>query len=336
MNSTIKEKLIKARRAVKRKLEKVKSHKIDSEQILEDTYRPLTKTLRDIIKHEPASLHIKKEPFELKKPISPKIERYQTNNNTSDPNVETQENAEDQSEGHTVAGGDDQEVNPQSSSDRRRGEVNFGPLPKQYIEGFLKDTLREFDDGIQGIKYDPETNKYKIGNSEIVFNRKDNNFTINGTKYTGTLGIYELLFKRQPIGFTAADKIKYGEIITQTAAVNRNKDSSAQRSGNRSNKYHLVKEILDEKQARDVILTPTRTRMTSQRTKIGQSLSNYRLGNGFMTYNTKPIEYIHWDDPNELVDRLRLLIASEQAGNNAHTNEIVSIIQELREANIIA
>jgi len=44
---------------------------------------------------------------------------------------------------------------------------------------------------------------------------------------------------------------------------------------------------------------------------------------------------LHWDDPNELVDHLRLLDASHRAGNNAHDNEILSIIEEFREAGLI-
>lgn len=47
------------------------------------------------------------------------------------------------------------------------------------------------------------------------------------------------------------------------------------------------------------------------------------------------IDYIYWDDPNELVDRLRLLLASQTAGNLSHINEILSIIEKLCEANII-
>lgn len=46
-------------------------------------------------------------------------------------------------------------------------------------------------------------------------------------------------------------------------------------------------------------------------------------------------DYIYWDNPNELVDRLKLLIASQSAGNTNHTNEINSIIEELKEAGII-
>jgi len=40
---------------------------------------------------------------------------------------------------------------------------------------------------------------------------------------------------------------------------------------------------------------------------------------------------VHWDDPNELVDRMRLLKASRQAGRNSRD----VIIEELREAGII-
>ena len=53
-----------------------------------------------------------------------------------------------------------------------------------------------------------------------------------------------------------------------------------------------------------------------------------------MRYN-KFTNYVHWDDPNELCERLQLLIAEKQAGNNAHSNEIHSIIEELEECGLI-
>ena len=48
-----------------------------------------------------------------------------------------------------------------------------------------------------------------------------------------------------------------------------------------------------------------------------------------MVVNDNRIDYVHWYDPNELVDRLRLLEASHQAGNNSHDSEILSIYKEL-------
>jgi len=47
------------------------------------------------------------------------------------------------------------------------------------------------------------------------------------------------------------------------------------------------------------------------------------------------MDYVYWDDPNKLVDRLQLLAASYQAGNKSHTNKIMSILEELREADLI-
>lgn len=40
---------------------------------------------------------------------------------------------------------------------------------------------------------------------------------------------------------------------------------------------------------------------------------------------------IYWDDPNELVERLSKLGASQEAGNTEHNNEINAIIEELLE-----
>jgi hypothetical protein len=54
-----------------------------------------------------------------------------------------------------------------------------------------------------------------------------------------------------------------------------------------------------------------------------------------MTVVNNKIDYVQWDDTNKLVDRLRLLDASRQAGNNAHDNECHSIIEELCEAGLI-
>ena len=54
-----------------------------------------------------------------------------------------------------------------------------------------------------------------------------------------------------------------------------------------------------------------------------------------MTLNDNKFDYIHWGDPNKLVDRLQLLEASPQAGHNAHDNKIWSIIEELHKTGFI-
>lgn len=65
------------------------------------------------------------------------------------------------------------------------------------------------------------------------------------------------------------------------------------------------------------------------RKKHGRSLETE-----FIPYNDN-IVYEYYDNPNELCERLQLLIASKQAGNTNHDQEINSIVEELRENNII-
>lgn len=54
----------------------------------------------------------------------------------------------------------------------------------------------------------------------------------------------------------------------------------------------------------------------------------------FIPYNEN-VAYEFYDNPNELCDRLRLLIASKAAGNTNHVQEINSLISELRESGYI-
>ena len=62
----------------------------------------------------------------------------------------------------------------------------------------------------------------------------------------------------------------------------------------------------------------------------GGSLPRYKIARKHTA-----LDYVYWDDPNELVDRLQLLTAERSAGNPSHVNDIHSIIEELREAGYI-
>ena len=91
----------------------------------------------------------------------------------------------------------------------------------------------------------------------------------------------------------------------------------------KSNKGHKYKNIISP------LLVIHRTSGTSTGSGIETNIpSAARL-------TDNEIDYIHWGDPNELVNRLQLLDASRRAGNNAHNNKMLSIIEELREAGLI-
>lgn len=70
-------------------------------------------------------------------------------------------------------------------------------------------------------------------------------------------------------------------------------------------------------------------KQTNTNTKKGKGLKK-----NFIPYSEN-IVYEYWDDPNELCERLKLLLSSKSAGNTNHDQEINSIIEELKERGII-
>lgn len=71
------------------------------------------------------------------------------------------------------------------------------------------------------------------------------------------------------------------------------------------------------------------------KTRIKSEKSGNSLEKEFIPYSQNVV-YEYYDDPNELCQRLRLLLSSKSAGNSNHDQEINSIIEELRERKIIS
>lgn len=65
------------------------------------------------------------------------------------------------------------------------------------------------------------------------------------------------------------------------------------------------------------------------------SASQSKKGTGLYKDVIPQTQLVYYDDPNELVTRLYLLTSSQNAGNTGVNNEIISILEELRERNII-
>jgi len=63
--------------------------------------------------------------------------------------------------------------------------------------------------------------------------------------------------------------------------------------------------------------------------------STPQTGSGLYKDVLPQTQLVYYDDPNELVTRLNLLTSSQSVGNTGVNNEIISILEELRERNII-
>ena len=72
--------------------------------------------------------------------------------------------------------------------------------------------------------------------------------------------------------------------------------------------------------------------------KYNRIISKMFSGEGlFKTHRSNAkVDYKYYRDPNELVNRLRILVASRQSGSSAHMNEIIELATELYEIKLIS
>lgn len=162
-------------------------------------------------------------------------------------------------------------------------------------------------------------NRLYIGNDEVKID--DTNIIIKKKVYKKTPGLMDLLMMTNPASYSLKDLDTYKQIIVDTNCHKLNFDSSQRIVRNLSEKYKSIIQFLFPHQKGGGIDKNIHTQ------KLLQSQ--------FMIADNRKNTYTYWDNPNELVERLRLLIASQSAGHTGHTNEIISIIEELKEAKII-
>ena len=164
--------------------------------------------------------------------------------------------------------------------------------------------IRPYKDG-----YYIGSKKVDIEDGELIFNDGD------GPRYFLTPGLWELITKKSPTGYTSEDLECYGEIICDTNVYKyRNIPDGNKLKKSKSPKYTSI---------------------------IAPLLYKYRLiqdkkhGTGLQKVVTKAnnVEYVYWDNLDELLERLYILYGELKAGNTNPTirNEIISIIQEFKE-----
>lgn len=186
--------------------------------------------------------------------------------------------------------------------------------------------------------HDFETDKFYLGLTQKLVQIIDKDVKVEEIIYPGTPGLYELIFKKKPVGYKKDDLDNYMDILKRTNAYRRNNDPNEQVQGNSSEKYVTIIGPYLHKNG----ITKQKNPIERLAEVFNKPIPPYRAsrqlrkGTGLILKDNKiNTEYVYWDNINELVDRLRLLIASSAAGHTGHNNEIISIIEELREANVI-
>lgn len=182
------------------------------------------------------------------------------------------------------------------------------PLTQEYMEDLMKDAggkSRKIDHDY-GPRFEDAT--LMIGDKQLEFD-EEGAIIIDGVKYNPTKGLYELLFKRVPDRkeYSKEDLKVYKSILIAT---------NAHKKGYKfHNQIHRTK--------------------NTKYTNILKTLFPVKSGRGLVWKSVKSHDLVHWDNPNELVSRLKLLVTSAESGHTSHSNEIINIIEELRESGYI-
>ena len=175
--------------------------------------------------------------------------------------------------------------------------LQLGPIANEYLRMF---TTKDKADKTFGI-YD-KNGKFYIGDKLVVIVGDD--LVVGRDEYEGTPGLWELIVSKKPTEgkYDNEDMANYKNLMLRTNSLHRNNDpTSPHPKATTGTKWDsVIKDIWYEKK-------------------------KYK-GKGVIVI---PI------DPNALLERLDLLLASQDAGHTGVGNELVSICDELRRQEVI-
>lgn len=324
--------LIKTTDALRKKYKALRTGREAYETEIEETLRPITRPLNELVKKSNTKQGEQNQNYFIESPINKtkrKFKQQQVQENGFESPTKEKYLRDEFITPNTFVNSSP-ELTDSITPKRPKKNLNhrnfselilqeeFHDTPKKYVDLFINNSNTL--DKTYGVYSKDE--KWYIGNGELIILGKD--IQIKNKTFEGTNGLYELIFKKIPDKsiYTDEDLKNYKTILYETNTHRVGHDSHGQIRGNRGHKYtKIIRKLLG-------FNTNTSNNPT-------HSLSTPQSGNGLMQLSKLKKDYIFWDNPNELVDRMRLLIASQQAGNNNHSNEIVSIIEELKEADII-
>ena len=153
--------------------------------------------------------------------------------------------------------------------------------------------------------------KFYIGDKPIVI--EDNNIIVSGKEYSGTPGLWELILSKKPKKFNDEDFKKCKDLLMQTNAIyyENNPNQNRAKGNYQGSKWsNIVKLIWD-----DIIAE-----------KHFSEGKKGKKGSGVIVISS---------DPNALLERLDLLLSSQEAGHTGVGNELVSICDELKRQGVI-
>ena len=160
-----------------------------------------------------------------------------------------------------------------------------------------------------------------IGKEHVIVNNNDIYLKKIGQTFTGTEGLWELLTSKYPQSFTDKDYDDYEDLMVITNALHRNndEDNPHPKGNHKSFKWEKVVRPIWYRKKGGVFRNPKKGFEYSGEIK-------YPTGKGVVVIPS---------DPNALLERLDLLLASQEAGHTGVRNELVSICDELKRQGVL-
>ncbi|KAK9721163.1 hypothetical protein QE152_g21687 [Popillia japonica] len=191
-NRALKLKILKAARAIRKKHMQLKLGRVETNELLEKTFKPIVEPLTKLdstFKHEMES---------IKEPLLEMAAKHDESDQPTTPPSTLQRTSI---------------LQPYVGCPLQEYFYASEPLPRSYIRGLLQARSKAYDTTFGSI-LDSHINQIKMGKTAVNFVK--NNIVINEKVYKGTEGLYELLFKAQPKNYTQEDKDSYRKILLET------------------------------------------------------------------------------------------------------------------------
>lgn len=323
----LKEQILKSAVAVKKKVKMIKDLKNSKNMALEAIFKPIVDPLNQLANKTDEKNEQEESvqaPLAKKIKYSDSVASYSSNENLEEPYSEEENDEEenDEEEDDVFYKKSDKTLTVSPFNDPNTSETSFKSLqssPSMKNQSLSWSQSSEvFKDVPFGIRN--ERGKLVLGKTRVY--DQGNILKIGNRTLKKSDGITELLFKKIPNLdiVTDEDLQTYKTILVDTNAHRRNFDPNKPIKSNKGYKYmNVIKPLFKFSR------------------KITTSTESLPQGEGINLFKKvkKDTDFIYWDDPNELVERLKLLLASREAGNTGVDNEIIAIIEELSEAGII-
>ena len=187
--------------------------------------------------------------------------------------------------------------------------------------------------------YPDENKKPKIGSKKIIV--KGNDIMIDDKTYPGTPGLWELIVNKTipKKEVTEEDYNNYAKILIQTNAIYRGNNPNDPDDPSKPNTHpksskgekwtNLISPIWEE-------IKPKPEEKGGKGGKGGKGKGGRKKRQEDPTPSTSGTGLtILPNDPNALIERFDLLLASQNAGHTGVRNELVSIFDELKRQGVI-